>query len=183
MARSRISRWLTGAVMLAMMDVALVAVVDLAADRAGAGAIFPRLARNCSAALAAPAEFLRPACSAAAPWWPGPLFFRAVRNGRARAAPLNFARAARQSKCEPRRHSIMVMGDSMADWLAYGLEDAFSDAPEIGIVRKIETQFGPAALRRTERSRLVACRARHSRQGEGRLRRHDARRQRPPAVP
>lgn len=31
---------------------------------------------------------------------------------------------------------ILVLGDSMADWLAYGLEDAFSDAPEIGIVRK-----------------------------------------------
>ena len=28
------------------------------------------------------------------------------------------------------------MGDAMADWLAYGLEDAFSDAPEIAIVRK-----------------------------------------------
>jgi len=32
--------------------------------------------------------------------------------------------------------SIVVMGDSMADWLAYGLEDAFSESPEIGIVRK-----------------------------------------------
>lgn len=32
--------------------------------------------------------------------------------------------------------SIVVMGDGMADWLAYGLEDAFADAPEIGIVRK-----------------------------------------------
>jgi len=32
--------------------------------------------------------------------------------------------------------SIVVMGDAMADWLAYGLEDAFADAPEIGIVRK-----------------------------------------------
>jgi uncharacterized protein len=32
--------------------------------------------------------------------------------------------------------SIVVMGDSMADWLAYGLEDAFSDSPEVGIVRK-----------------------------------------------
>src|ERR1019366_8424539 len=32
--------------------------------------------------------------------------------------------------------SIVVMGDGMADWLAYGLEDAFSDSPEIGIVRK-----------------------------------------------
>ena len=31
---------------------------------------------------------------------------------------------------------ILVLGDSMADWLAYGLEDAFAEKPEFGIVRK-----------------------------------------------
>jgi len=31
---------------------------------------------------------------------------------------------------------VVVMGDAMADWLAYGLEDAFSESPEIGVVRK-----------------------------------------------
>ena len=36
----------------------------------------------------------------------------------------------------------MVMGDGMADWLAYGLEDAFSDSPEIGIIRKNKTRSG-----------------------------------------
>src|SRR5262249_43637239 len=29
---------------------------------------------------------------------------------------------------------IVVMGDANADWLAYGLEDALSERPEIGIV-------------------------------------------------
>src|SRR5471030_3199533 len=38
--------------------------------------------------------------------------------------------------------SIVVMGDSMADWLAYGLEDAFSDSPEISIVRKNKIHSG-----------------------------------------
>src|ERR1700693_2677812 len=38
--------------------------------------------------------------------------------------------------------SIVVMGDSMADWLAYGLEDAFADSPEIGIVRKNKIHSG-----------------------------------------
>src|SRR5664279_2186148 len=38
--------------------------------------------------------------------------------------------------------SIVVMGDSMADWLAYGLEGAFSDSPEIGIVRKNKIHSG-----------------------------------------
>jgi len=38
--------------------------------------------------------------------------------------------------------SVVVMGDAMADWLAYGLEDAFSERPEIGIVRKHRTTSG-----------------------------------------
>ena len=37
---------------------------------------------------------------------------------------------------------IVVMGDANADWLAYGLEDAFSERPEIGIVRKHRTESG-----------------------------------------
>src|SRR5262245_35669398 len=37
---------------------------------------------------------------------------------------------------------IVVMGDANADWLAYGLEDAFSERPEIGIVRKHRTDSG-----------------------------------------
>lgn len=42
----------------------------------------------------------------------------------------------------PPTTSIVVMGDSMADWLAYGLEEAFGDAPEIGIVRKNKQRSG-----------------------------------------
>jgi uncharacterized protein len=38
--------------------------------------------------------------------------------------------------------SVVVMGDAMADWLAYGLEDAFSERPEIGITRKHRTGSG-----------------------------------------
>ena len=34
------------------------------------------------------------------------------------------------------------MGDGMADWLAYGLEDAFSDSPEVAIVRKDKPHSG-----------------------------------------
>ena len=37
---------------------------------------------------------------------------------------------------------IVVMGDANADWLAYGLEDAYSENPEIGIVRKHRTDSG-----------------------------------------
>lgn len=38
--------------------------------------------------------------------------------------------------------SVVVFGDSMADWLAYGLEDAFADAPEVAIVRKAKPYSG-----------------------------------------
>ncbi|HEY7661921.1 MAG TPA: DUF459 domain-containing protein [Xanthobacteraceae bacterium] len=37
---------------------------------------------------------------------------------------------------------IVVMGDANADWLAYGLEDAFSENPDIAIVRKHRTDSG-----------------------------------------
>ena len=36
----------------------------------------------------------------------------------------------------------MVIGDDMADWLGYGLEDVFSDTPEIRVVRKNKLNSG-----------------------------------------
>jgi hypothetical protein len=38
--------------------------------------------------------------------------------------------------------TIVVMGDAMSDWLAYGLEDAFSDSPEIAVVREGKRNSG-----------------------------------------
>ena len=35
-----------------------------------------------------------------------------------------------------------MIGDWLADWLGYGLEEAFADTPEIGIVRKIRPYSG-----------------------------------------
>ena len=37
---------------------------------------------------------------------------------------------------------ILVLGNSMADWLAYGLEEALAETPEIGIVRKHKDYSG-----------------------------------------
>ncbi|MEA2929591.1 MAG: uncharacterized protein QOG38_2019, partial [Hyphomicrobiales bacterium] len=37
---------------------------------------------------------------------------------------------------------VMVFGDSLAEWLAHGLEVAFAETPEIGIVRKSRLQTG-----------------------------------------
>ena len=51
------------------------------------------------------------------------------------------ARRAEKGDAAPTT-SIVVLGDSMADWLAYGLEEAFGDAPEIGIIRKNKQRSG-----------------------------------------
>jgi hypothetical protein len=37
---------------------------------------------------------------------------------------------------------ILVLGDAMADWLAYGLEDAYADQPDMGVIRKAKTVSG-----------------------------------------
>lgn len=57
--------------------------------------------------------------------------------------PADYSKAPAAKKVEvPPTTRVVVMGDSMADWLAYGLEDAFSDTPEIGIVRKNKPYSG-----------------------------------------
>ena len=61
------------------------------------------------------------------------------------AQPAESSRAPSPRKAESKAApttSIVVMGDDMADWLAYGLEDVFADSPEIGIVRKNKLSSG-----------------------------------------
>jgi uncharacterized protein len=41
----------------------------------------------------------------------------------------------------PERH-ILVLGDAMADWLAYGLEDAYAERPDMGVIRRHKTVSG-----------------------------------------
>ena len=63
-------------------------------------------------------------------------------------APADNSRAPVARKLDPKADqvapttSVMVLGDGMADWLAYGLEDAFADAPEVGIVRRNKIHSG-----------------------------------------
>ena len=66
-----------------------------------------------------------------------------------REAPApDFSKAPAPKKTDAIPQSlIMVFGDSMADWLAYGLEQAFADTPEIGILRQHRASSG---LIRTE---------------------------------
>src|SRR5215470_10533736 len=60
-----------------------------------------------------------------------------------REAPVDYSRAPPSSQKKPEATTpIVVMGDANADWLAYGLDDAFSEKPEFGIVRKHRTDSG-----------------------------------------
>jgi hypothetical protein len=38
--------------------------------------------------------------------------------------------------------NVLVLGDAMADWLAYGLEDAYAEQPDMGVIRKHKTVSG-----------------------------------------
>jgi hypothetical protein len=62
-----------------------------------------------------------------------------------RAAPPreDYSRAPSPEKRDgtPERN-VLVLGDAMADWLAYGLEDAYSEQPDMGVIRKHKTVSG-----------------------------------------
>ncbi len=63
--------------------------------------------------------------------------------GHERQAPAESTRAP-----APRRPdvsptvNVVVFGDSMSEWLAYGLEDAFAETPEVGVLRKPRANTG-----------------------------------------
>src|SRR5262249_37575027 len=40
------------------------------------------------------------------------------------------------------QREILVLGDGMADWLAYGLEDAYAEQPDMGVTRKVRSTSG-----------------------------------------
>jgi uncharacterized protein len=69
-----------------------------------------------------------------------------------RQAPVDYSRAPAAKKSDAKVETavttpILVLGDSMADWLGYGLEQTYADAPEIGVLRRHKTNSG---LIRTE---------------------------------
>lgn len=55
----------------------------------------------------------------------------------------NYSKAPPPEKREtiPERN-VLVLGDAMADWLAYGLEDAYAEQPDMGVIRKAKTVSG-----------------------------------------
>jgi uncharacterized protein len=57
--------------------------------------------------------------------------------------PADYSKAPGPRKLEtPPTTNIVVIGDSLADWLAYGLDETYSDQPDMGVVRKIKATSG-----------------------------------------
>ena len=75
--------------------------------------------------------------------WFGGDFFAPFQQQQPQAPRQDFSRAPPPAKRDtvPERN-ILVLGDGMADWLAYGLEDAYSDQPDMGVIRKHKTVSG-----------------------------------------
>ena len=77
---------------------------------------------------------------------------------------------------QPTGGSVLVLGDSMADWLAYGLEDALGDPPELGVVRKNRASSGLIRYdSRNESAGLGAGDPRGDRGDQAEVHRHDGR--------
>ncbi|NVN88202.1 MAG: DUF459 domain-containing protein [Rhodopseudomonas sp.] len=77
--------------------------------------------------------------------WFGNDIFAPFQQQAPRRAPVreDFSRAPAPEKREtvPERN-VLVLGDGMADWLAYGLEGAYAEQPEMGVIRKHKTTSG-----------------------------------------
>jgi hypothetical protein len=140
--KNRLSRWLVGAALLAAVDCAGLAAFELAVSSPAQAQFFgddrfPFLSRQ---------RQQRPG---------GGGFFGGFFGGGQRQfdnsgeqAPVDNSRAPPPKKAEAKPDavapttSIVVMGDAMADWLGYGLEDAFADSPEIAVIRKNKIHSG-----------------------------------------
>jgi hypothetical protein len=61
-----------------------------------------------------------------------------------RPAPaVDYSKAPPPRKLDkPASRTVVVIGDSMADWLAYGLDEKYAEQPEIGVKRKIRATSG-----------------------------------------
>jgi len=139
--KSRHWRWLMGAAVLAMAECMCVAAIEMTltvpAQAQFSGDGFPFMGRQRGSR-------------------PGGFFGRIFRSPqpqyyereRPPPASTDYSRAPPPHKPDAKSEpvtptaTVVVMGDSMADWLAYGLEDAFSDSPEVAIVRKNKIYSG-----------------------------------------
>src|SRR4051795_980122 len=84
----------------------------------------------------------RPAQPRSGGWFGGD-FFAPFQQQAPQAQRQDFSRAPPPAKHDtvPERN-VLVLGDAMADWLAYGLEEAYAEQPDMGVIRKHRTVSG-----------------------------------------
>ncbi|MGC2774994.1 MAG: DUF459 domain-containing protein, partial [Bradyrhizobium sp.] len=85
----------------------------------------------------------RPAPRGGGGGWFGNDFFTPFQPQQPRKVTQDYSKAPPPEKRDnaPDRY-VLVLGDGMADWLAYGLEDAYAEQPDMGVTRKIKTNSG-----------------------------------------
>ncbi|MBB4374991.1 hypothetical protein GGD63_007833 [Bradyrhizobium sp. cir1] len=75
--------------------------------------------------------------------WFGGDFFAPFQQQQQQAPRQDFSRAPAPAKRDTTPDkNVLVIGDAMADWLAYGLEDAYTEQPDMGVIRKHKTTSG-----------------------------------------
>src|SRR6202042_392844 len=76
-------------------------------------------------------------------WFGGDLFAPFQQQAPKRVVRQDFSKAPPPEKRDtvPERN-VLVLGDAMADWLAYGLEDAYTEQPDMGVIRRHKTVSG-----------------------------------------
>jgi len=77
----------------------------------------------------------------APPWQHQQPAVRAPRPTRTQLGDFSKAPPPKKSDTPPTT-TIVVLGDAMADWLGHGLEEAYADNPEFGVVRKVRANSG-----------------------------------------
>ncbi|MGA7787159.1 MAG: DUF459 domain-containing protein, partial [Xanthobacteraceae bacterium] len=62
---------------------------------------------------------------------------------RPRAPVIDYSKAPPPRKLEtPPTSTVVVVGDSMADWLGYGLDETYAEQPDTGVVREVRATAG-----------------------------------------
>jgi hypothetical protein len=75
--------------------------------------------------------------------WFGSDFFQPFQPQAPKRVQQDFSHAPAPPKRDTvAERNVLVLGDGMADWLAYGLEDAYAEQPEMGVIRKHKTVSG-----------------------------------------
>jgi len=76
-------------------------------------------------------------------WFGGDFFQPFQQQGAPQAPRQDFSRAPGPAKRDTvAERNVLVLGDAMADWLGYGLEDAYAEQPDMGVIRKHKTVSG-----------------------------------------